>query len=55
MQKSDIFYRFGNDQILPKNVAKVASLQKLKTTFKNHFIWFMWKTYDSYENIKIKL
>ena len=27
-----VFYRFGNDQILPKNVAaEIASLWKLKT------------------------
>ena len=31
-RSSDIFYRFGNDQILPKIcVAEVAGLRKLKT------------------------
>ena len=33
MQKSDIFNRFRNDQILPKIcMAEIAGLQKLKTT-----------------------
>ena len=28
---SDIFYRLGNGQVLPKNMAKIANLWKLKS------------------------
>ena len=49
---SKIFYRFGNDQILPKTcAAETASLKKIKNyiknydirynTLKNHFLWFL--------------
>ena len=56
-KSSNIFYRFGNDRILPKICSWNGSLQKLKTVnyarytaLKNHFLWFM-----EYENVKIKL
>ena len=48
-RSSDIFYRFGNDQILPKNVRLKWKSTKTKnyvidytryTTLKNHFLWF---------------
>ena len=46
---SNIFYRFGNDRILPKNVRLKQKSTKTKnyvinyaryTTLKNHFLWF---------------
>ena len=49
MRSSDIFYRFGNGQILPKNVKLKWKSTKTKnfeinyaryTTLKNHFLWF---------------
>ena len=48
-KSSDIFYRFGNDQILPKNVQLKQKSTKTKnyvinnaryTKLKNHFLWF---------------
>ena len=62
MRSSDIFYRFGNGQILPKNVKLKWKSTKTKnfeinyaryTTLKNHLVYD--GSYDCYENIKIKL
>ena len=39
-RSSDFFYRFGNDRIPPKTCRWNRSLRKLKTTLKNHFLWF---------------
>ena len=49
-RSSNIFYRFGNDGILPKNVQLKKKSMKTGnyvinyaryTTLKNHFLWFM--------------
>ena len=62
-RSSDIFYRFGNDRILPKNVRLKQKSMKTKncvlnqaryTKEKNHFLWFTLERV-TYENIKIKL
>ena len=48
-RSNNIFYSFGNDRILPKNVRLKQKSTKTKnyvtnyaryTTLKNHFLWF---------------
>ena len=44
MRSSDIFYRFGNGQILPKKKSTKTKNFEINytryTTLKNHFLWF---------------
>ena len=62
-RSGDIFYRFGNDQILSKMCGWNKTLWKQKTTkqimpdtlHKKPFLMVYIGTYDCYENIKIKL
>ena len=48
-RSSDIFYRFGNDRILTKNLGQIKVYKNYKnytinyaryTMLKNHFLWF---------------
>ena len=64
MKKSDIFYRFGDDRIVPKNMRLKLQLyenQKLRKKLrqihypKKPFLMVYVGTYDCYEDIKRKL
>ena len=62
-RSSDIFYRFGNDRILPKKVwlkqkcTKTKNYEIMRQIYyaKKSFLMVYVGTYECYENIKMKL